>query len=60
MVSRPELSYDKIIDIDKNREVLPIDIIEQIDINIKYAGYIERQIKQVESFKNMEKKLILT
>lgn len=58
LICRPELSYELIKEIDKEREPLSDDIIEQININIKYDGYIKRQLKQVEQYKKMEKKLI--
>lgn len=58
LVSRPELSYEAIAGIDKGRPKLPDDVVEQININIKYDGYIKRQLKQVEQFKKIEKKKI--
>ena len=58
LIRRPELDYEKLAPIDKDRPELPYDVIEQVNINIKYDGYITRQIKQVESFKKLEKKLI--
>lgn len=58
LVSRPELSYEAIAGIDKDRSKLPDDVVEQININIKYDGYIKRQLKQVEQFKKIEKKKI--
>ena len=58
LICRPELSYELIEEIDKERETLSDDVIEQININIKYDGYIKRQLKQVEQYKKMEKKLI--
>ena len=61
LIRRPELDYDKIAEIDEGRadvgELTP-EIIEQINIDIKYEGYIIRQKQQVEQFKKMEKKLI--
>lgn len=47
-----------IAEIDPNRPVLPEDVIEQVNINIKYDGYIKRQLRQVEQYKKMEKKKI--
>ena len=44
--------------IDKHREELPYDVKEQVDINIKYDGYIKRQMRQVEQFKKLENKRI--
>ena len=58
LISRPELDYYIIEEIDDGRNELPLDVKEQVNINIKYSGYIERQIKQVDSFKKLEKKLI--
>ncbi len=58
LIRRPELDYEKLAPIDKNRPELPYDVIEQVNINIKYDGYISRQMKQVESFKKLEKKKI--
>ena len=58
LIRRPELDYEKLAPIDKNRPKLAYDVIEQVNINIKYDGYITRQIKLVENFKKLEKKLI--
>lgn len=58
LISRPELSYEAIAEIDEERSPLPEAVIEQININIKYDGYIKRQLKQVEQYKKMEKKRI--
>ena len=58
LIRRPELDYEKLAPIDKERPELPYDVVEQVNINIKYDGYIKRQMKQVESFKKLEKKKI--
>ncbi|MCM1252435.1 MAG: tRNA uridine-5-carboxymethylaminomethyl(34) synthesis enzyme MnmG [Clostridium sp.] len=58
LMCRPELSYEVLSEIDTERKPLPEDVIEQVEIEIKYEGYIERQMRQVEQFKKMEKKLI--
>ena len=62
LIRRPELSYDILQSIDDNRPLLPPDleeeIIEQVNISIKYEGYIKRQEKQVEQFKKLESKKI--
>ena len=58
LICRPELTYDILGEIDPERKPLPADVIEQVEIEIKYEGYIERQLRQVEQFKKMEKKLI--
>ena len=58
LLCRPELSYEILGELDPEREKLPADVIEQVEIEIKYEGYIERQLRQVEQFKKMEKKII--
>lgn len=58
LIKRPELSYDALASIDKHRPDLPYDVREQVNINLKYEGYISRQISQVEHFKKLENKLI--
>lgn len=58
LIRRPELDYEKIRELDHDREELPYDVIEQVNINIKYNGYIERQKKQVKNFKKLENKKI--
>ena len=58
LMCRPELSYEILAEIDPDRKELPADVIEQVEIEIKYEGYIERQLRQVEQFKKMEKKKI--
>ncbi len=68
LICRPELSYDSLATIDPDRqafaleisgmETLPRDVIEQVEIEIKYEGYIVRQLRQVEQYKKMEKKVI--
>lgn len=58
LIRRPELSYKCLETIDKNRKELPEDVIEQVDISIKYDGYIKRQLRQVEQFKKLENKKI--
>ena len=58
LIRRPELSYEILAPIDRQRKELPYDVIEQVNINIKYDGYIKRQQRQVEQFKKLEKKLI--
>ncbi len=56
LIRRPELDYEKLAPIDPNREELPDEVKEQVNIQIKYDGYMKRQIKQVEHFKKLEKK----
>lgn len=60
LMCRPELSYEMLESIDKEREPLPESVIEQVNIEIKYEGYITRQLRQVEQYKKMEKKKIPT
>lgn len=58
LIRRPELSYVKISPIDGDRKQLPEDVCEQVNINIKYEGYIDRQLKQVKQFKKLERRRI--
>lgn len=58
LICRPELTYEILNEIDKDRKPLPASVIEQVEIEIKYEGYIVRQKRQVEQYKKMEKKLI--
>lgn len=62
LIRRPELSYEAVKDIDVTRPVLPenlaAEVEEQVDISLKYDGYIQRQKRQVEQFKKMENKKI--
>lgn len=58
LIRRPELNYECLAPIDRNRLELPYDVIEQVNINIKYDGYIKRQQRQVEQFKKLESKKI--
>ena len=58
LIRRPELTYQDLEKIDPERPKLPEDVQEQVNINIKYDGYIKRQLKQVEQFKKMESKRI--
>ena len=59
LVKRPELNYEILAPIDKHRPELAWDVAEQVNINLKYEGYIERQLRQVEHFKKLESKIIL-
>ena len=56
LVRRPELNYLMLTKIDKNRPELPWDVAQQVDINIKYDGYIRRQKQQVSQYKKLENK----
>ena len=58
LIRRPELSYEDLESVDEKRPPLPQDVREQVNINIKYSGYLKRQKKQVEQFKKMESKRI--
>lgn len=58
LIRRPELNYESLAALDPNRPELSDGVREQVNINIKYDGYIRRQKKQVEQFKKMEKKMI--
>ena len=58
LIKRPELSYELLAPIDKNRPELPWDVRQQVNINLKYEGYISRQLRQVEHFKKLENKII--
>lgn len=58
LIRRPELNYEVLAPIDEERPELPDEVAEQVNINIKYDGYIKRQIKQVENFKKLEVKKI--
>ena len=58
ILCRPEINYEILSELDEKREPLPDDVIEQVEIEIKYEGYIKRQISQVSQYKKMEKKMI--
>ena len=58
LLKRPQLSYEALAEIDPERPSLPQDVQEQVNIRIKYAGYIDQQLKQVEQFKKLESRLL--
>ncbi len=58
LLRRPEISYAALAEVDLNRPELPKAVIEQCEIQIKYYGYIQKQLLQVEKFKRMEKRII--
>ena len=58
ILRRPEIKYDYLAPIDADRPDLPAEVTEQVEIDIKYDGYIKRQLKQVEQFKKLEEKKI--
>ncbi len=58
LLRRPELNYERLTDIDISRPMLDDSIITQIETQIKYEGYIAKQLKQIEQFKKLENKKI--
>ncbi len=58
LIRRPECNYENLARLDEMRQDLPKDVREQVNINIKYEGYIEKQMRQVTQHKKMEKKLL--
>ena len=58
LIRRPELSYETLKEIDPERSEIPDDVAEQVNISIKYDGYIRRQMQQVKQFQRMEQKQI--
>ena len=58
LIRRPELNYKMLAEVDPKRPKLPEDVQEQVNIRIKYAGYIDQQLKQVEQFKKLESRLL--
>lgn len=58
LIRRPELTYEMLGEIDEGRPQLSTGVQEQVNINIKYEGYIKRQLKQVSQFKKLESKKI--
>ncbi len=58
LLKRPEMKYDYLVTIDPDRPILSREVTEQVEINLKYDGYIKRQLKQVEQFKKLENKKI--
>ena len=58
LLKRPEIKYESLADIDPERPALSKEVTDQVEINLKYDGYIKRQLKQVEQFKKLENKKI--
>ena len=58
LVRRPQVKYEDLAPFDPNRPQLPADIREEVEIQVKYAGYIQRQLKQVEQFRKEESRLL--
>jgi tRNA uridine 5-carboxymethylaminomethyl modification enzyme len=58
LLKRPEISYKNLEEIDKECKNIPDDVVKQVELNIKYAGYIKRQLNQVRRFKKLEREKI--
>lgn len=58
LIRRPQMHYEDFAPYDDDRPVLPFEVKEQIELKIKYDGYIEKQIQQVEQMRKLEKKLL--
>lgn len=58
LLKRPQLTYENLAPFDKDRPDLPYEIFEQVEIEIKYEGYIKRQQAQIDEMRRLEKKLI--
>lgn len=58
LIRRPQINYIDLQEFDLNRPVLPFDVCEQVELQIKYAGYIEKQLDQIEQMKKLEEKLL--
>ena len=58
ILRRPEMNYEHLAPIDPDRRELPAEVVEQVEIDIKYDGYIKRQLKQVEQFRKLESRKI--
>ena len=58
LIRRPELSYDMLAPVDEGRPDLCVEVREQVNINIKYRGYIEREKRQISQYKKAEENRI--
>ncbi len=58
LIRRPQLNYELLTEFDKNRPDLPYEVFEQVEIDLKYEGYIKRQLSQVNEMRRLEEKLI--
>ena len=58
LLRRPQVTYEDIGPVDPERPVLPASVTEEVEIQVKYAGYLQRQLKQVEEFKKEESRLL--
>ena len=56
LIKRPQLDYESLADFDKDRPDLPKDVFEQVEIEIKYEGYIRRQLAQAQEMRRLEEK----
>ena len=56
LIRRPQLNYDNLAIFDEDRPLLPSDVCEQVELEIKYEGYISKQIEQIEQMRKLEKK----
>lgn len=58
LIRRPEITYDCLAPVDRDRPKLPFEVKEQVEIRIKYEGYIRRQLSEVEEMRHMERRII--
>ena len=58
LIRRPQLNYNDLAIYDINRPELPYDVCEQVELQIKYKGYIEKQLSQIEQMEKLERKLL--
>ena len=58
LIRRPQLDYRFLAPVDEGRPALPDDVIEQVELSIKYEGYIKKQLAQAEEFSRMERMLL--
>ncbi len=58
LLRRPQVTYEDLMPFDENRPELPLVVTEEVEIQVKYAGYLQRQLKQVEEFKKEESRLL--
>ncbi|QZY55059.1 tRNA uridine-5-carboxymethylaminomethyl(34) synthesis enzyme MnmG [Crassaminicella profunda] len=56
LLKRPEINYEDLKELDQNRPDIPMQVMEQCEVQIKYQGYIGKQLKQIEQFKKLEMK----
>ena len=58
LLKRPEITYESLAAVDRERPALPAEVLEQVNIQVKYEGYIVRQMEQVEKYQKLENKKI--